>query len=674
MNIEVNEANFHTFDEFLEWKEAKELANKSSFIQHCAPKTYQTTQVYYYYCNRAGVYTCMSKGVRQTKTQGTSKIGEQCTAHMRAEINLLTNKVVLKYCSTHYDHSTQLAHLRLPTSKRMEMAGKLYQGIPIERILDDIYDSVPGKLHREHLVTKQDLHNIKNQYNIEGIMRHANDLTSLTAWVLEMSTLTHNPVIIFKQQGLKQGHKIDNVSDNDFIIGIQTEFQRDMMRQFGSLTMCIDTTHGTNMYDFNLLTLLVLDEYNEGVPVAWMISNRQDSLILVEFFKAVKEKTGDISPQWFMSDDAEQFFTAWRAVFGDNQTKKLLCTWHIDRAWRHALQEYVPNRSDQIEIYHQLRLLLTELDKSKFRLCLQHFITEVSQKQKKFFSYFQMHYTTRLDQWAYAYRCHTTVNTNMHLETFHRTLKVVYLQHKQNRRIDYLVTTLLKLARDKIFERFRKLEKGKQSHRICEINKRHKKAIQMQASGFKETQLSINQWKVPSQSSQDTQYIVTKVLSQCECPLRCSTCNTCFHMYTCTCLDATIHCTVCKHVHMICLGDTGNHSGKIVPMEKDDIDETYFSTLVKQPITSETDKIRQKLQAKLQEIHHSSTQISHNEALHAALKLVNAASTMLHAVNQMESNTKALNLTRKRVIAPNSNQQSQLRFFSTKKKEKQELG
>ncbi len=91
-------------------------------------------------------------------------------------------------------------------------------------------------------------------------------------------------------------------------------------------------------------------------------------------------------------------------------------------------------------------------------------------------------------------------------------------------------------------------------------------------------------------------------------------------MYTCTCLDATIHSTVCKHVHIIGLGETGNHSGKIVPMEKDDIDDTYFSTLLKKPITSETDKIHQKLQAKLQEIHHSSSQISHNEALHAALK------------------------------------------------------
>ena len=35
---------------------------------------------------------------------------------------------------------------------------------------------------------------------------------------------------------------------------------------------------------------------------------------------------------------------------------------------------------------------------------------------------------------------------------------------------------MLQIARDKVYERLIKLEKGKSSHRICEINKRHKAA------------------------------------------------------------------------------------------------------------------------------------------------------------------------------------------------------
>ena len=52
----------------------------------------------------------------------------------------------------------------------------------------------------------------------------------------------------------------------------------------------MDTTHATNQYDFLLLTLLVLvlDEYGEGIPVGWMISNREDGTVIVEFLKSIK--------------------------------------------------------------------------------------------------------------------------------------------------------------------------------------------------------------------------------------------------------------------------------------------------------------------------------------------------------------------------------------------------
>ena len=55
----------------------------------------------------------------------------------------------------------------------------------------------------------------------------------------------------------------------------------------------------------------------------------------------------------------------------------------------------------------------------------------------------------------------TTINNNMYLESFHRVLKILYLNHKQNRRIDSLLITLMRVARDKAFKRFRKLEMGK---------------------------------------------------------------------------------------------------------------------------------------------------------------------------------------------------------------------
>ena len=60
------------------------------------------------------------------------------------------------------------------------------------------------------------------------------------------------------------------------------------MLQFGTDRMvCLGSTHGTNQYQFNLVTLIVIDD-REGLPVAFMLSNREDELVLREFFSTVK--------------------------------------------------------------------------------------------------------------------------------------------------------------------------------------------------------------------------------------------------------------------------------------------------------------------------------------------------------------------------------------------------
>ena len=97
----------------------------------------------------------------------------------------------------------------------------------------NIRENTAGGLNREHLITKQDMHNTKNQYNIEGVTRHANDLTSVCAWVDELKSLPYNPVLLFKPQGEAQTEDMNNFGNNDFILAIQTRFQRDMLVTYG---------------------------------------------------------------------------------------------------------------------------------------------------------------------------------------------------------------------------------------------------------------------------------------------------------------------------------------------------------------------------------------------------------------------------------------------------------
>ena len=136
-----------------------------------------------------------------------------------------------------------------------------------------------------------------------------------------------------------------------------------------------------------------------------------------------------------MSDDADNYFNAWKAVFGEGDSKKIICAWHIDRTWRKALAGTVRDK-DQIKIYNQLSILLNERDKAKFRITLQAFLTYPQTKHTHLFAYFTSNYCSWLPQWAICYCTQMTINTNMYLESFHRVLKILYLNHKQNRRID----------------------------------------------------------------------------------------------------------------------------------------------------------------------------------------------------------------------------------------------
>ena len=62
---------------------------------------------------------------------------------------------------------------------------------------------------------------------------------------------------------------------------------------------------------------------------------------------------------------AEQYYLAWVSVF-DSTPRKLLCTWHVDRAWRGALQQHVTGVGKQVAVYSKLRVLLEETDKARF--------------------------------------------------------------------------------------------------------------------------------------------------------------------------------------------------------------------------------------------------------------------------------------------------------------------
>lgn len=177
-------------------------------------------------------------------------------------------------------------------------------------------DSISNcSLERIHLLNRKDLFNIENSFNLSSTaVRHPNDAVSVESWVNQMQQ-EGDCVLYYKPQG-KIDDEQQELKFEDFVLIIMTSAQCEFLIKYGSDVVCIDGTHGLNNYNFEMNTLLVLDELREGFPCSFLISNRSDHEVLNLFFKQVKIKTGTIKPTVFMSDMADSYFNAWLEIMG----------------------------------------------------------------------------------------------------------------------------------------------------------------------------------------------------------------------------------------------------------------------------------------------------------------------------------------------------------------------
>ena len=119
------------------------------------------------------------------------------------------------------------------------------------------------------------------------------------------------------------------------------------VKKYGEKCVSMDSTHGLNPNGFELTTLLVLDDLNQGFPCTFMFSNRTDCEMLKILLLTVRNELGsEVKTNVFMSDMAEEFFNAWKEIIG-NPKLRLFCTWQVDRAWHKKLSKIKGNTEKQ---------------------------------------------------------------------------------------------------------------------------------------------------------------------------------------------------------------------------------------------------------------------------------------------------------------------------------------
>jgi hypothetical protein len=568
LNMDFEEFEFGSMDEFNKWKR---LIESESFTEYRVKRISEKNLRFI--CHRSGYFTSKGSGKRSMKISGTCKINGFCPASMTVKIKD-SGQVKVIFQKSHVGHKNEPKHVLLTKSEKEKIAASIANKIPYEEILRSIRrDVTDGNLSRLHLTTRKDIANIARSFNLRD-ESHCYDPVSVQVWVDQFKVNNEEGVLFFKPQGVADTSL--GLSEMDFVLIFMTDTQKDMFTKYGSDVVCVDGTHGVNAYNFQLYTALVLDDTREGVPICFMVSNRGDQKIMELFFKQIRNSVGTISAKVFMSDMEESFYSAWKCVMGA-ASMQLFCTWHVLKAWRKNIQCKIKEKDKRDQTYSILRALLCETDPNAFKKMLSETLCKWKEdiEMKEFLEYFEQYYVSnsRFEKWAYCCRIGAGVNTNMALENFNKLLKYCYLRGKTVKRLDRTLCAVLNLIRDKLFDLLIKSYKGKVVSKLKILRKRHKESLRLNPEN------ALNEgeghWKVLSSSLKEF-YTVKRRNKNCQnCLLKCHHCKTCFHEYSCSCLDNGIKNNMCKHIHIVAKLEKGqtDSDGWIAQVEESNVEE-----------------------------------------------------------------------------------------------------
>lgn len=215
-----------------------------------------------------------------------------------------------------------------------------------------------------------------------------------------------------------------------------------------------------------------------------------------------------------------------------------------------------------------------ERDVNAFQKMLTEFCSIDNPDYVEFLQYFIDYYAKKCEQWAYCYRLHAGINTNMHLERMHRSIKYMYLKGKHVKRLDKGIAAIMNFIRDKLINELLIINKGKLCSKVANIRARHKNMEKMNISNVIKTDEG---WQVLSESGFEMYSIIRKDITCNNCMLLCVDCQICIHQFQCSCLDSSIRYNLCKHIHLVAKinkeEDSKNQNSSFVGKQK--ISYTY---------------------------------------------------------------------------------------------------
>ncbi|KAJ8971715.1 hypothetical protein NQ317_006017 [Molorchus minor] len=360
-NIEIvlESRDFPSRSVFDEWKSILEEENSCKFIKQFS-KSLSNGTLTEYICHRSGKFISKGKGLRRLKTQGSNKINGFCPAKIRL-VEDDERKCSVRFISKHVGHTNDLSHVTLTADERQVIASKIISNVSFDNIINEIQTSATDDIKRIHLITRKDLHNIKQEYSVNSssAVKHSQNALGgfdIDTWINQLGQTTDCVLYYKSQQDLDVEHI--ELKSEDFILIIMNEGQCDILKRYASNCIYIDGISSSNGSNFDLITLMVFDDMLQVFPCAFLITNRMDEEVLKMFFRCIRQRTACLTSRIFLSDASDSFYNAWRQIMGETRYN-LYCTWHLDKAWQQNLR-VIESKARQRRIKVHLKKMLGE--------------------------------------------------------------------------------------------------------------------------------------------------------------------------------------------------------------------------------------------------------------------------------------------------------------------------
>lgn len=583
---------FSSEKEFKEWKANIEKTTPTIF-RNDGTRNFRFSTVSKFVCHRSVNSEPKTEDrQRRVKLQGTKKIGGFCPAEIVLDKRNEDGLCRVSYVSTHLGH-TELAHLYLSKRDRASIASKILMDGKFNEILTEFAKFCHGKSFMDSscLLTKKDLNNISRDYSVEErkFLYNSKDVTFNEKYIFEVMSLEvflgiHQNSVLFVK---KLGKICDNpfhLNEKDSVIIVMTAQQKQILKKYVHKVILADSTFDLPEKEFLFMTLSVIDDYDEAIPVAFAVCNRASETFIDVFFAYVRNEIGTLNTEVFMSCPQPDFFNRWTRIVGYSQPRSFF-KWHTNELWQSQLKT-ITNSEKRKEMRNRLREISTYLDIEMFQTNLEDLLANTDPELKEFLSFFRNSFYQNVENWAYCYRNISGFSTKVWTESFNRTLKHFYSILKKIKSMKACLAMVSDYLNTKECDVKKKEIRGKLCNKLTELRRQHDEFVKKEPIVSVESVPDLGWYLSVSCEGSDVEKI--HLIRECEdicrgCKLYCKECDACIHQYQCTCADNTLRNIMCHHIHALCMHlNTKKYEAKVesIVIHSEEISGTEEYSLV----------------------------------------------------------------------------------------------